>query len=202
MHDACEFTDTCTSGREFREVRFVETFRLYGAGYKVRARVGASAWKGGIPPGLSRRWWRHWLVLTSPYGPYPLPWIWWFSAGRAYPVRPEHIAILEQEVLDRFWLRVEKDQVIQISDMELHMGEEWFERYVLEPWVSLHLQALRARLGAIVRGSSPLDVFVEAMDVPTSATRIKLRKSYRYVLIFRLYDRMTNILKKPVWFLS
>lgn len=69
---------------EFRALRTSEIFRFYGAGFRVMGRL-QGVWSIGYPKSksrLSKRFWRQWLIIHSPMGLFPLPWLWWFSAGR------------------------------------------------------------------------------------------------------------------------
>jgi len=54
------------------------TFRLYGAGYRVRSRLYSSS--------RSRKWERLWVARTKPPGTSPLPLEWW--VGRGNPIHP------------------------------------------------------------------------------------------------------------------
>lgn len=56
---------------EFRTVRLVELFRLYGAGYRVCSAVGNSMFRPQRKLPISVRWFRLWLVAHSPLGPFP-----------------------------------------------------------------------------------------------------------------------------------
>lgn len=140
---------------EFRDISISDIARFYGAGYRVRARFCSSPWLGKPPPGLSRRWWRLWLVIHSPFGIRPLSWEWWFSAGRSAPVLHQWVATLRSRVLLSFFDRLGSSNYITIDD-----SLEGFDRFTIEvmfyaPWVKLHLDSLSTKLVAIILGKDP-----------------------------------------------
>lgn len=152
---------------------------------------------GKPPPGLSRRWWRLWLVIHSPFGIRPLSWEWWFSAGRSAPVLHQWVATLRSRVLLSFFDRLGSSNYITIDD-----SLEGFDRFTIEvmfyaPWVKLHLDSLSTKLVAIILGKDPLYYLVCPSDVPVSLRRIKPRRSYRFGVIFKWYDWMGSVIKHP-----
>lgn len=179
-----------------RDVRFSEFFRLRGAGFRILPLASLPYYHLNRLP---KRWFRLWLVYHHPRGRHPIPWLWWLSAGRKVVIPPEAIGVLHFQLLERWCLDVSNLWTPQ--DQAMDEVAHW-ERGVRAPWLDMHLNNLKTTCLALIEGEliDPLLDYVRMKETlqrqpSTEGSSLALKK---WSLSFRLYDRMTRILSKPL----
>jgi hypothetical protein len=168
--------------RTFREVLRKEPYRWFGASYRV------------LPNHLKPkqpRWKRFHLMLTSPGGPFPLPFYWWCSQYSKFPLGRPVSAIVHQELLDKWRFSFEPEGIPSEQDEDIVE-----EVLVGRPWIRSWLTVSTPFLLALM-GDDPITAWFHRPTVPSTAARPRVERSFRMGKLYWIYDRMVTVSKRP-----
>lgn len=166
----------------FRPVLRKEPYRWFGASYKVLPQV--------LKP-KSGRWKRFHLMLVSPSGPFPLPFLWWCSQYSKFPLGPEISAQVHQGLLDKWQFSFEPEGVPSENDED--MVEEVL---VGRPWIRSWLSTSTPFLLNLM-GEDPITAWFHRPTVPSTAARPRVERTFRLGKMYWIYDRMVIMSKRP-----
>jgi len=168
--------------RTFRAVHRKEPFRWFGASHRVLPKF--------LKPDKGR-WKRFHLMLTSPSGPFPLPFIWWCSQYTSRPLDERVTARVHQELLDKWQFSFEPEGIP--SDREdgivedVLMGRPW-----IRSWLTVSTPFLLALMG-----ENPITAWFHRPTVPSTPERPRVERSLRMGKVYWIYDRMVAVSKLP-----
>lgn len=166
----------------FRSVSRVETYRWFGAGYRV------------LPSHLlpkQGRWKRFNLMLTAPGGPFALPFYWWCSLYAVRPVTRSDSAIVHSEILEKWSFKFEPEGIP--SDKDEDIVDEVF---IGRPWISSWLSTNTSFLLSLM-ADDPILGWFHRPTVPSTPERPLVDRSFRLGKMYWIYDRLMAIVKRP-----
>jgi hypothetical protein len=166
----------------YRAVSMKETYRWFGAGYKVMPLFHHPK------PG---RWRRFYLLLTSPGGPYPLPFYWWCSQFTNRPITQADSAIVHSELMEKWQFSFEPEGIP--SDLEEDIVEEVL---VGRPWIKSWLSTSTPFLLNLM-AEDPITSWFHRPTVPSTPERRTQERVFRLGKMYWIYDRIVAISKKP-----
>lgn len=166
----------------FRQVLRKEPYRWFGAGHRVLP--------SHMRP-LKGRWKRFHLMLTSPSGPFPLPFYWWCSQYTKIPLGPEVSAQVHCQLMDKWQFSFEPEGIP--SELESDIVEEVL---MGRPWITSWLSTSTPFLLALM-GEDPITAWFHRPTVPSTAERPRVERSLRMGKVYWIYDRMVIVSRRP-----
>jgi len=166
--------------RAFREVHRKEPYRWFGASHRVLPNH-MKPQKG--------RWKRFHLMLTSPSGPFPLPFIWWCSQYSPRPMDERITARVHQELMDKWTFSFEPEGILS-----KHEDDTIEDVLVRRPWVRSWLDISTPFLLALM-GDNPITAWFHRPNVPSTPDRPRVDRSFRMGKVYWIYDRMVAVSK-------
>lgn len=188
----------CSSRGEFRETRISEFFRLCGAGYRVLGRVGVPYSQIGRLP---VKWFRLWLMFYHPRTSGGLPWVWWLSAGRGFIVPPEAVGVLHMELLEPWYASLDKEGWDLQQDV-YRLDAPYTEEVIFRPWCEMYLRTVYDVASRLIRGEL-IDPLLDWVKCKNDLSRLPRSRgssvaARKWSLAYKLYDRMSRILSRPL----
>lgn len=139
-------------------------------------------------------------MFHHPRSSYGLPWVWWLSAGRGFIVPPEAIGVLHQQLLDPWYASLE--QGWDLAEEVYQMDTPFKEEVILRPWCEMYLKSVLDVARRLINGEliDPLLDWVKCKNDLSRSPRSRVSSDTvrKWSLAFRLYDRMSRILARPL----